>query len=771
MTKIFDLLSIPMRLTGVGLIVAVLASVGGLSGAYRIWSLGNHFRAYEDLAGDALLASELNADMAKVLLNAREYLVTRSDEDLVDTRRYLAEVKTALVTAAKELHAQDRRELVARIVEKFDHFEKGFERVVVLLTERDKIVNDVLDRIGPQIRAQFTKILEASLQVRDSETAVLAGTIQEDLLIARLYIAKFLLNNKAEEADRVRKEFTEFDTRFGELSARLRSNPASANVAALLDAILPLVKAYREGFGTVQTIIEERNDLRSSTLDKDGAEISAWAAQIKNSAVGSEVELSAKVLSAVKRDELWVLATVFLSLVAAIALSWGNGRRLSRQISEIVSDMNTLADGDTSILVTAADQKHEIGQIGRALLAFRDAAFIKTHLETEASEQRHLAEEMRRQTDAERSRIANDQARIAAEQATFIEQLGSSLHKLSNGQLDARLDENNKHGFGPIADDFNRMAAELRDIVRRIEVASQAVDSATKEIGNGVEDLALRTEHQASTLRETASFIDKLSTTVHQNASDAGAANRVAAKARGLAEGGGNIAGRAIAAMGKIETSSHQISEFVTLIEEIAFQTNILALNAAVEAARAGDAGRGFAVVADEVRALSQRSARALAEIKTQITASNANVGEGVGLVKQADTALKDIVAAVTEVAKLVSQIAAANQEQTSSIDQVGYAVSGMDRMTQQNAVLAEDTSSALEIAQSRIADLREAVDFFRSAPLDDAPSEAATEQPAMRIGGEVPPPPISFGGVTFAPGSLAGKVAARLGASKKAAT
>jgi methyl-accepting chemotaxis protein len=241
------------------------------------------------------------------------------------------------------------------------------------------------------------------------------------------------------------------------------------------------------------------------------------------------------------------------------------------------------------------------------------------------------------------------------------------------------------------------------------------VQTATDEISSGIVDLSAPTEHQASSLEETTASMEELSATVRQNADNAQEANQVAIAARESAVTGGEVATRAVAAMGGIENSSRKITDIVGLIQEIAFQTNLLALNASVEAARAGEAGRGFAVVANEVRALAQRAASASKDIKELITNSGNQVQEGARLVNEAGTALEDIVMAVKKVADYVSEIDAASREQTAGIDQVSSAITGMDEMTQQNAALVEETTGAIASATGQVADLQAAVGAFKT--------------------------------------------------------
>ncbi len=302
------------------------------------------------------------------------------------------------------------------------------------------------------------------------------------------------------------------------------------------------------------------------------------------------------------------------------------------------------------------------------------------------------------------------------------------MSALASGDLTQRVEGEFKGSFLQLKTDANTMADKIRAIARRISGASREVQGATREIASGVADLSARTEHQASSLEETSASMEELATTVRQNASNAQDANQLAAAASTSAVAGGEIATRAVAAMGKIEDSSRQIGDIVGLIQEIAFQTNLLALNAAVEAARAGEAGKGFAVVANEVRALAQRAGQASKDIKGLIVNSDNQVREGVTLVKQAGTSLSEIVTSVKKVATFVSEIAAATQEQSSGIEQVSKAVTGMDQMTQQNAALVEETNAALHSAQSQVDELRKVVSFFKTGDEDTAEEQ---EQPA----------------------------------------
>jgi methyl-accepting chemotaxis protein len=221
------------------------------------------------------------------------------------------------------------------------------------------------------------------------------------------------------------------------------------------------------------------------------------------------------------------------------------------------------------------------------------------------------------------------------------------------------------------------------------------MNSGTQEISTASNDLSRRTEQQASSLEETAAALDEITATVKKAAEGATHARKVVAGTKEDAERSGEVVRKAVEAMGGIEKSSQQIGQIIGVIDEIAFQTNLLALNAGVEAARAGDAGRGFAVVASEVRALAQRSAEAAKEIKALISTSTTQVGEGVQLVAETGKSLESIMSKVAEINTVVSDIAAGAQEQATGLQQVNTAVNEMDKVTQQNAAMAEEATAA----------------------------------------------------------------------------
>ncbi|KOQ76134.1 methyl-accepting chemotaxis protein [Stenotrophomonas maltophilia] len=307
-------------------------------------------------------------------------------------------------------------------------------------------------------------------------------------------------------------------------------------------------------------------------------------------------------------------------------------------------------------------------------------------------------------------------------------QVSTLLQAISRGDLTVRM-KGDFHGvFARMRDDCNATVDQLKQIVGRIQASASSINLAAGEIASGNTDLSRRTEQQAANLEETAASMEELTSTVKQNAEHARQANQLAIGAHGVASQGGEVVGQVVTTMSAIEASSKKIAEIISVIDGIAFQTNILALNAAVEAARAGEQGRGFAVVASEVRTLAQRSAGAAKEIKGLIEDSVGKVADGSALVRQAGTTMGEIVASVQRVTDIMADISAASQEQSSGIEQVNQAVVQMDETTQQNAALVEEASAAARSMEEQANLLAEAVSVFRTG----AATAAAVVRPAL---------------------------------------
>jgi methyl-accepting chemotaxis protein len=292
--------------------------------------------------------------------------------------------------------------------------------------------------------------------------------------------------------------------------------------------------------------------------------------------------------------------------------------------------------------------------------------------------------------------------------------------RVANGDLSDPVIVSGNDELTQLLEALAHMNSSLVDVVSRVRGGSESVATASAQIAQGNNDLSQRTEEQASALEETAASMEELGSTVRQNADNAKQANQLAQSASAVALKGGEVVAQVVDTMKGINDSSKKIADIISVIDGIAFQTNILALNAAVEAARAGEQGRGFAVVASEVRSLAGRSAEAAKEIKSLINASVERVEQGTVLVDQAGATMSEVVGSIRRVTDIVGEISSASNEQSQGVAQIGEAVQQMDQVTQQNAALVEEMAAAASSLKAQAQDLVGTVAVFKLAQSPD---------------------------------------------------
>jgi methyl-accepting chemotaxis protein len=446
-------------------------------------------------------------------------------------------------------------------------------------------------------------------------------------------------------------------------------------------------------------------------------------------AVGELVDLQMRVArqdgeAAAKAARLALTVMGVIAAIAAAMLAFASHvviNQVSRPLLRIAEAMRKLAGGDNSVEIPGADRQDELGQMAGTVQVFKDTAIAKIKADAEAVEAKERAEQERR---------AAGEAAIAREQASVVSVFGAAMEKLSAGDLTYRVNDDLAPAYEKLREDFNGSMAKLEQTMGVIVGNAGGIHSGSHEISVASDDLSRRTEQQAASLEETAAALEQITATVRKTAEGAKETRDVVSSAKSGAETGGQVVAQAMTAMGEIEGSAQQISQIISVIDEIAFQTNLLALNAGVEAARAGDAGKGFAVVASEVRALAQRSADAAKEIKALISDSTTKVGQGVKLVGETGQALERIVEEVGRINALVEEIASAAQEQATGLAQVNVAVNQMDQVTQQNAAMVEESTAASHALSQEATNLSDLMGQFRLGPAHAQPARSRAAPP-----------------------------------------
>jgi len=392
-------------------------------------------------------------------------------------------------------------------------------------------------------------------------------------------------------------------------------------------------------------------------------------------------------------------------LVLAIVMSLAALSRLVlRPLEETAEIMEKLARGDFDVARRNTDRKDEIGTMAKAIETFRKA-------------------------------LESDKKR-AEEQENAVRVLSNGLEKLAGGDLAHRIDDSLRGEYARLRETYNSATQRLSGIIGNVRLAANGVRMGSDEIRVASEDLSNRNEEQAASLEETSASMNQVTTLVRKTADNAKGMQQSIASTHQQATEGGAVVKKAVEAVAAIESSSQEITQIIELIDGIAFQTNLLALNAGVEAARAGEAGKGFAVVANEVRGLAQRSADAARDIKALIDKSTSHVGDGVNLVGETGTLLGGIVSQIGKVTAQVDDIAEMAASQAANLEQVNSSVGTMDKMTQQNAAMVEETTAS---ARSLADEARRLGDLVAQFHVGGEAGEAVIARPPQRAASPAP--------------------------------
>ena len=437
-------------------------------------------------------------------------------------------------------------------------------------------------------------------------------------------------------------------------------------------------------------------------------------------AIGTQIATTIAISAAV----VLVVSMILMAFVA---------RKIMGPVPRLTATASALAEGRLDIQVPHRDLRNEVGALARAIDFFRESALSKLQMEQDASENRSAAEKERHEREAAK-------AAEVRETEAAVQLLGDALHRLSEGDLDIRLDKPFSGSLDKLRVDFNNSVEKLNTTLSQLRDETMSVEASAGEMRSAASALSQRTEQQAASLEETSAALDEITVIVRSASSRADEATSMATTARASTEASSKVVSDAVEAMGRIEGASNEISKIINVIDEIAFQTNLLALNAGVEAARAGEAGKGFAVVAQEVRELAQRSANAAKDIKTLITKSGTEVADGVRLVQATGAALSKISDQVSRISDHIGSIATSAREQSTGLQEINTSVNQMDQFTQKNAAMVEETTAVTHRLAESASSLAALTGQFRlaggsmGAPSTAAPLQrpaAATSAPA----------------------------------------
>ena len=563
-------------------------------------------------------------------------------------------------------------------------YDQAFDKIVSLQARHDLLASKVTE-FGPWTSVALNDVLRSGWRQNDLQL-VYATTQTLEALNRSLYASeRFVATGDLQAYERAQAALNEA---LG-LNTTATKNAQNELQRTRLAGAAQLMQNYTSRLREMRDVWSETINIRKTELNELAPKIANGFQSLQTAVASTQTSLDASVEQTMSSATTTTLIVSVALVIIGLALSYYLGRLISGAVRKMAISMERLARGENLEDFSGAANRHELGAMARSLMVFQETKYAKILADTRAEDARLASEKQRRSQEHERIADAT-----AMEQA-FIE-ISRGLDSLASGDLTARIREVDPR-YTVIRDRFNESVTSLEGAFGAVIQAVGTIRSGLGEISTATNDLARRTEQQAASLEETVAALSEVTRGVNGMAEGAAHANDAVSTAQANAERGGKIVGQAISAMNEIQNSSARIESIIGVIDEIAFQTNLLALNAGVEAARAGEAGKGFAVVAQEVRELAQRSANAAKEIKQLIFTSSTQVDVGVQLVGDSGVSLNEIVKQVGAMSMTVKDIAVSARDQALSLREVSAAGDQMDKVTQQNAAMVEQTTAAAQ--------------------------------------------------------------------------
>ena len=598
----------------IGFIMVLLILAGlAFTAIQGLRQLDANFVHYGDLSGDAIIATQLQTQLINIQLAAREYMSSSTDKNAERFENRYSTLLGIMETAHDEIQQPDRVALLKQIDQNLGHYKQGFERLVELMTLRNKLVYDTLASIGTDINQRIDQVDRIIASSGNTSLNQYAGKIRENMLLARLSLMKFVDDNRAET---IAETFTYLED-LSVADNKLRSSMISNELAGELAGLSRRIADYSREIETLRNTIEERNKLQVQTLDQRSSEILSAAEEIASTVASDTSDLEKEVTSDFANTNTLLLIASAVAVAIGLGCALVISRGITKPVVTLTGVMKDLANENLSVDVPGKERGDELGEMASAVEVFKQNAIRTKQLEAEQIEHQKRTELEKRDM---MGKMAND----------FNDHIGSIIDTVSSA-----------------SEELSSSAKSMADVSDQTERQVAEASAASAQTSGNVQTVATATEEMTSTIGEISVQVQQASHSAREAVSKVDATNQM---------------------MELLASNSNKIGEVVEMISQIAEQTNLLALNATIESARAGEAGKGFAVVAGEVKALAGQTAKATDEIAQQINEIQAAT-------EKASVSMQDVSQVIQRLDEFTAAIASAMEQQNAATGEISNSI------------------------------------------------------------------------------------------------
>ena len=700
----FSNLTIRMKLLISFMTIALFVAILALYSFYAVYKSSNGFTSYREMARDSVLAGRVQANMLMVRMNVKDYLNDPVQKEIDEFTSYYKKTDEFVKTALKEIQNPKRAPMVKKISEDIHTYKTSFEKVIEHMNHRNDIVHANLDVNGKKIEQLLTAVMDSAKKDGDLEASLETAEGIRTLLLARLYTTKFLLNNNEKDEKRVVSEFEKLKHELKDIEDQIQNKD---RIAKLKESIA-LISIYEKGLEQIVNIIKDRNEIIDNKLDKIGPNIAKLAEDVKLSIKKDQDTIGPEVAQLNESIKTLVTLISLIIFILVIAMSIFIPKNIATLINTfqagLINFFKYLNKETLKVEHININSDDEIGKMAKVVnqnidktrkLIQEDSKLIDDvkRVVNEVGEGRlnkRIEQSTSNESLNELKIIFNDMLDTTSENVCEdINKVNRVLESFANMDFTDRVENDS----GGVAQGINKLAEIINDMLVENKTNGLILGQSSDVLLQNVKKLSTASNQAAASLEETAAALEEITSNITNNSENVVKMANYANELNSSADEGQKLATETTVSMDEINAQVNAINEAITVIDQIAFQTNILSLNAAVEAATAGEAGKGFAVVAQEVRNLAARSAEAAKEIKTLVENATGKANNGKTIADEMIAGYNGLSENISKTLELISNVESASKEQKQGITQINDAITELDQQTQQNANVASQTN------------------------------------------------------------------------------